>query len=165
MAHKCPQCGGEFPAGERCRDRFDLCLALDYQNPTVFGAVHFLTVACYMLQHNGYSRDVWLEARRMLAEVIRQATTPAAIRRQNRQKFDSGGRTWRVTKGEKLVAVDAIVWSRTVADVRLDDPSLYCDDVRQWASCILADTEALIQLLNGEPARTRQPDPSASPDL
>jgi hypothetical protein len=45
-------------------------MALEYENPSAYGAVHHLTVACYMLQHNAYSRDVWLEARKMLAQFI-----------------------------------------------------------------------------------------------
>ncbi len=52
MTNKCPECGAELPPGERCEERFNLCLALEYENPAAYGRVHHLTVACYMLQHN-----------------------------------------------------------------------------------------------------------------
>jgi hypothetical protein len=60
MSLKCPLCGGEFASIEQCRERFDLCMALEYQNPSAYGAVHHLSVVCYMLQHNAYSDEVWL---------------------------------------------------------------------------------------------------------
>ena len=144
MSHKCPQCGAELLAEETCRARFDLCLALEYENPTAYGAVHHLTVTCYMLQHNMYSGDVWLEARNMLAQFLHEGVAPAEMRRRNRQKYAGERRQWSVTKGEKLSEVDAIVWSRTIADVRLDDPDAYCADVERWAASILADSQAII---------------------
>ena len=151
MSQKCPQCGAEFPSDELCRDRFDLCLAREFENPTTFGAVHHLTVACYMLQHNAYSREVWLEARNMIAQFIRAGVTPAEKRQQNRPRFDSGRRVWSVTKGAKLSEFDTIAWSRTIASLRLDDPESYCAGVKLWATCILADTEPLMRALNIEP--------------
>lgn len=151
MSQKCPQCGGEFPPDEQCRDRFDLCLAMEFENPTTYGAVHHLTVACYMLQHNAYSRDAWLEARKMIAQFTQEGITPAEMRKQNRSRFDSGQRTWRVPKGAKLSEFDAIVWSRTIADVRLDNPVIYCADVELWASSVLADTQILVQALQVRP--------------
>jgi len=145
MTHKCPQCGAEYTSDEGCRDRFDLCMALEYENPTAWGSVHHLTVACYMLQHNAYSREVWLEARKMLAQFIQGGITPSDVRKRNRSRFDSAHRAWSVTKGPKLAEFDAIVWSRTIADVRLDDPETYCSDVRLWAISVLRDTESLFQ--------------------
>ena len=150
MSQKCPRCGAQFPSAELCRNRFDLCLALEYENPTAFGAVHHLMVACYMLQHNEYSRDVWLEARNMIARFIREGVTPEEMRKQNRSKFDNGHRRWSVTKGAKLPEFDAIVWSRTIAGVRLDNPENYCADVELWANSVLADTETFIEELNNK---------------
>ena len=143
----CPQCGAELPPGETCRDRFDLCLAKEFEHPATYGAVHYFTVVCYMLQHNAYSREAWLDTRAGLAQVLRQGLTPADLRRQNRQKLDSGRRKWKVTRGEKLAAVDSIAWTRTIADVRLDNHEVYCADVKLWASNLLADTEALMKKL------------------
>jgi hypothetical protein len=141
---KSPQCGAEFPADEPCQQRFNRCMALEYENPTTFGAVHHLTVVCYMLQHNAYSRDAWLEARSMVARFIWDGVTPAEMRRQNRSRFDNGHRVWRVTRGAKLLEFDTIIWTRTIADVRLDDPKVYCADVTRWAASVLTDTELLL---------------------
>ncbi len=150
MLQKCLQCGAEVPLGRQCRDRFDLCLAYEYENPITFGAVHHLTVACYMLQHNAYSRKVWLEAREMVAQFMQQGITPADMRKQNHQRFDSGQRKWSITKGEKLSEFDTIIWSRTIADVRLDSPEIYCADVKRWAISVLEDTADLVEKLNSE---------------
>jgi len=84
----------------------------------------------------------------MLAQFIEGGVTPAAMRKRNRSKYDSAHRTWSVTKGQKLQEFDAIVWSRTIADVRLDDPETYCSDVKLWAVCVLKDTETLMQEWN-----------------
>ena len=147
MASKCPQCGAELPSGKTCWDRFDLCLAKEFEHPDTYGAVHYFTVACYLLQHNAYSREAWLATRAGLAQVVRQGLTPAHLRRQNRQKLDSGQRKWKVTRGEKLAAVNSIVWTRTIADVRLDTPEMYCADARLWAGSFLEDTEILAKEL------------------
>ncbi|MBK8899784.1 MAG: hypothetical protein IPM53_01250 [Anaerolineaceae bacterium] len=153
QTQKCLQCGAKVPPGGQCRDRFDLCLAYEYENPTTFGAVHHLTVACYMLQHNAYSRNVWLEAREMVALFIYKGTTPADVRKRNRQKLDSGQRSWRITKGEKLSEFDTIVWSHTIADVRLDNPEIYCADIKRWAITVLEDTDGLVAKLSSDEKR------------
>lgn len=141
IAAMCPECGARVPAEGRCRDRFDLCIALEFENPDAFGAVHHLSVLSYMLQHNVYSRAVWFEARDMLAGFLRDGVTPEEMRRRNRTRFDSAQRAWRVTRGSRFAEFDSIVWSRTIADIRLEDPAVYCADVKAWAASILEDTE------------------------
>lgn len=143
MPDPCPQCGAIYPSGETCQMRFEVCLALEYENPAAYGAVHLLTVACYMLQHNLYSRRGWLETRHMVAQAIRLGTTSAEIRAEYQRKLDSGQRTWSVTKGEKLTEFDAIQWSFTIADLRLDSPERYVADVKRWAECLLKDTAGI----------------------
>lgn len=147
MSPPCPLCGAELPAGEPCRERFDLCLAKEFENPTTYGAVHHLTVACYMLQHNAYSRRGWLGTRELLVQFIQGDKTPAQVRAQNRRQLDSQQRKWSITKGEKI-SLEGLSWSRTIADVRLDTPEIYCADVELWAKYVLADTAALIRDLN-----------------
>lgn len=140
MSPPCPLCGAEFPAGEHCRDRFDLCLAKEFENPATYGAVHHLTVACYMLQHNAYSRQGWLGARELLVQFVREGKTTAEVGAQNRRKLDSRQRKWSIIKGEKI-STEGLIWTRTIADVRLDTPELYCAGVELWAKSVLADTE------------------------
>lgn len=145
MTQNCHQCGATYPTDESCQDRFYLCLALEYENPAAFGAVHHLTVTCFMLQHNAYARNGWLEARNILAQFVHSGVEPAQIRRQLHSQRNSRHRAWSVTKGTKLAELDTILWTRTIADVRFDDPAIYCADVTQWAMSILADTEPLYQ--------------------
>jgi DNA-binding transcriptional MerR regulator len=145
MPDPCPQCGGIYPSGETCQQRFEACLALDYENPEIYAAVHLLTVACYMLQHNLYSRQGWLETRQMIAQAIHLGFTSAEIRVAYQRRLDSGQRSWSVTRGEKLAEFDAIQWSYTIADLRLDSPEQYVADVKHWAECVLNDTAGIGQ--------------------
>ena len=88
------------------------CLALEFENPGTYGAVHHLTVACYMLQHNRYSREGWLQARALLAEFVDQGANPDQVRREHRQAFNQQKRTWSFTRGDKLAEFDRIVWTQ-----------------------------------------------------
>jgi len=136
----CAQCGAIYASDETCQQRFEACLALEYENPLAYGAVHLLSVACYMLQHNLYSREGWLETRALVRQTISQESTPADIRKMNRDRLDSGVRKWSITKGAKLAEFATIRWSRTIADIRLENPEGYVSDVKQWAVSVLEDT-------------------------
>ena len=143
MTNPCPLCRAEYPSGESCQERFDLCLALEFENPGTYGAVHHLTVICYMLQHNRYSREGWQQSRALLAEFVDQGRMPDQVRREFRKPFDNKQRTWSFTQGDRLAEFGRIIWTRTIADLHTDDPVQYCTDVRDWAKSILADTEFL----------------------
>jgi len=142
MPFSCPNCGAGFTSDETCEDRFTLSQLKEIEQPAYY-AVHHLSVPCYMLQHNAYSREGWLEVHKLLAKFIYEGWTPAMARRQNRVSADSGHRTWSFTKGAKLPGVEQIVWTYTLADVRLDTAEAYCADVRHWAESILSDSEHL----------------------
>jgi len=145
MMNRCPQCGAEYAAGEDCGNRFNLCLAKEYENPSAYGAVHHLTVICYMLQHNVYSHEGWLGARELLRQFMQQGITPSESRKHTCNELDGERRKWNVTKGARFPKFGSISWTRTVADVRLDSPETYCADVRLWATSVLAETEPFIQ--------------------
>lgn len=147
MSHVCPQCRAVYAKGETCQDRFDISQLAELAQPDKY-AVHHLSVPCYMLQHNVYSREGWLAVRALLGQFIFGGWTPAMARRQGRVSADSGRRTWSFTKGAKLPGVEQLLWSRTIADVRLETAALYCADVRRWAESILADSEELIRAFN-----------------
>ena len=142
---KCPKCSAEYQADDDCRSRFEQCLALEYENPTAFGAVHHLTVTCYMLQHNEYSHQAWLDAREMLRQFVVDGVAPAVMRKRNQDKLRGAKRRTSITKGARVPKFDAITWTRTIADVRLNDAEDYCADVKQWAAAVLADTQRCIQ--------------------
>ena len=143
MSTKCPVCGAILPDGTICRELFDLSQIKEIEQPDYY-AVHHLSVLCYMLQHNIYSRSGWLGGRNLLFQFVSGVLTPAAARRKNRKKLDSRKRSWSLTKGEKLPGVESVIWTLTIADIRLDTAEHYCADVRRWAECVLADTEQFV---------------------
>lgn len=116
---------------------------MELDDPAYY-AVHHLSVPCYMLQHNAYSREGWLEVRTLLSKFVHEGWTPEMARRQIRVNMDSGQRSWSITGGPKLPGVETIVWSFSLANVRLDTAETYCADVRRWAERILADTQQLL---------------------
>ncbi len=138
---KCNLCGGPLKVGLTCRERFERCLALEYEHPGTYGAVHHLTVPCYMLQHFEYSRDAWSQARQLLFQFLRKKKSPQEILKLSQVKYQKRYRKWRVDGGERTTEFDKIRWSRTIADIRLDSPEVYAGDVMAWADSVLRDTE------------------------
>lgn len=136
----CPDCGSEPAGGETCREVFDRCMALEFENPGTYGAVHHLTVLCYMLQHGGYSRDGWLAARDLLRRFVREGASPAAIRDDVRRKLNAGKS---VLRGPQFPEAGGVFWTRHITGVRRDSPEIYCRDVKEWAKAVLADTNHL----------------------
>lgn len=145
--HLCPQCGAELPPDQTCRALFERCLVKDYEQPATYGAVHHLVVACYMLQHNEYSRRAWLGARQLVAQVIREGASPARLLQKMQPHLNSNTRTWKIVGEPKIAEVEAIVWTRTIADMRLDSAESYVADAHGWANSILADTEDFVRKL------------------
>jgi hypothetical protein len=143
MPYRCPQCEATLGADETCEDRFNAGQLQEAADPAHY-AVHHLSVACYMLQHNRNSRDGWIELRRLLDRFV-AGLSPAAARARFRRAFDGGNRGYSFTRGPKLAGVEAIAWTRTVADVRLDSADHYCADVRAWAEQVVRDSEELMR--------------------
>jgi hypothetical protein len=124
-------------------------------------AVHHLSVPCFMLQHNHYSREGWIRVRQVLVR-FPSGLTPQEAHRAYRNAIASGKRTYSFTKGPKLAGVESIGWTRTIADVRLDTAEHYCADVWAWAEGIVRDSEGLMRATSGY---GRESDTSAtSPD-
>ena len=142
MPATCPQCDAQLRPSEACQDRFNEGQLKEIEEPARY-AVHHLSVPSYMLQHNVYSREGWLNARELLRQFIEEGLPPAEARRRNRIRVDSRHRSWSITRGQKLPGVERIRWTFTVADVRLDTPEHYCLDVRRWAESVLADSVEL----------------------
>lgn len=143
MAHSCPQCGASYPTAETCEDRFNTSQLTELERPAYY-AVHHLSVPCYMLQHDAYSRRGWLEVYALLADFV-AGLTPGEARRRMRVGVSGTNRAWSFTRGEKLAGVAGIPWTRTIADVRLDTAEQYRADVRAWAASILADAADLVR--------------------
>lgn len=138
----CPLCGGQYLTGSTCEDVFESLLALEFSNEN-YGSVHFLTVACMMIQHKAYSDAgmEWILAQ--LKQYLSGDQTISQIREQNRNTVDSGQRKWKVIRdlGEKELS--NISWSMTIQDVamRYVDPSDYCELVNNWANTVVQEME------------------------
>lgn len=147
MPTVCAQCGAAFESDETCAERFAATQSREFEDPG-YGAVHHLSVPSYLLQHNRYARAGWLATRQQLAWFVANNLTPDQALRHASSLLAGGRRAWSFTKGAKLAEVDQIVWTRTVADLRRDTPEHYRADVRAWAAAVLADTAALVQVLD-----------------
>jgi len=141
----CSSCGANWISRSTCREKFEECLALEYEYPQAYGTVHFLLVGCYMLQHNEYSRIAWLEMRSMIEKYLRGGLTTDQIRRQFSSYIASGKRNFHITRGEKLAEFGGIHWSQTITGIRLDSPEQYVDDVVHWAESIIIDTASIVE--------------------
>ena len=133
----CPECGASETA---CDARYNECLALEFSDPG-YGAVHHLTVATYMLQHSSkLTREGWLEMRQLLHEFLDESKSPATIRKQNKDKVDSGKRQFKIKSktGERIIAKSS--WTKTICDVCTEDGERYCADVTEWARAVLAES-------------------------
>lgn len=130
----CPECGAAD-----CQARFDEFLALEFSEAG-YGAVHHLTVAAYMLQHSSrLTREGWLEMRGLLREFLVENKPPSFIRRQNKDKVDSGKREFKIKSkpGERILSKST--WTKTICDVRAENAEIYCADVTEWARAALED--------------------------
>ena len=144
FANKCPQCGAITDIEETCSKRFDRSQVLELEEPERY-RVHHLSVPCYWLQHNMYSRTGWLQVWKLLYRFVYQGLTPQEVLKENKTSLDSGKRSGSFTHGEKLAGVEDIHWTFTIANVRLDNPENYTADVQEWTKHVLADSEALIR--------------------
>ncbi len=134
MPDVCPECGA---AG--CREKFESMLALEFDDPAVFGAVHHVTVICFNLKHpSAFSEEALSWMRSTLRAIVEEGLTPAELRERSKKQFN--GRVSVLNKAPK--APETVSWSMTVADIRTDDPEAYVNDVRAWARAILKDSGA-----------------------
>jgi hypothetical protein len=136
--YKCFSCGADLAHDQTCEAVFNEFLALEFSDAN-YGQVHFLTVACYMIQHNKYSEDalVWIKER--LREFLEKGIPIETIRQQAKMETDQSKRSWRVTS--KRTDRIRIHWSMTIMDVaaQYHDAESYCRLIRQWAEKTLAD--------------------------
>ncbi len=137
----CPECGA---AENSCGSRLNELLVLEFTDPA-YGSVHNLTVATFMLQHSSrLSREGWLYERRLLGESLLEKKSPDLIRRQNRDLVDSGKRTFKIKSKDGLPVINKTCWTKTILDVRAENPEVYVEDVTAWAKAVLKDAEALV---------------------
>jgi hypothetical protein len=132
----CPECGA--PA---CRARFDEFLVLEFTDPA-YGAVHHLTVAAYMLQHSSQlTREGWLHERELLKEFLVENKPPEFIRKQNKDKVDSGKRTFKIKSKTGQRVIHKSTWAKTILEVCTENAEVYCAGVTAWARSVLEEAE------------------------
>ena len=140
MPTTCPGCGAALDGESTCQSIYDAFLALEFSDPA-YGAVHMLTVACFMIQHRRYSDEalVWIE--KQLRDHLERSVPVNEIRRQAGEETEKGKRAWKVTRRPDDRPLPKIAWSMTVADVALKyrDAETYCDLVRRWASATVVE--------------------------
>jgi len=136
----CPECGA---TDTLCKIHFDEFLVLEFTD-AVYGAVHHLTVAAYMLQHSSkLTREGWLHERELLREFLVENKPPQFIRKQNRDLVDSGKRKFKITSKDGLPVINKSKWEKTILDVRTENAEVYCADITAWARAVLEDAKAI----------------------
>lgn len=118
----------------------------EIKNPDYY-LVHYLSVPCYMLQHNQYSREGWLEVRKVLSKYIYEGWTPEIARQHAHEKIKSGHEVFSYTRSLTLIEVEKIPWAFDISQIRDGHAADYCQDVRKWAKHILEDTEPIVKAL------------------
>jgi len=134
MSQQCAVCGAILPEGDTCQALFEKLLSLEYTDPA-YGQVHFLTVACFMIQHEQYSDEALVWIRSVLQTYLQNPLTSQQFRRIVAQGMDGTERSWKVVRQEVAPALPKVSWSMTIADVasHLTDAETYCEYVRRWA--------------------------------
>ncbi len=131
---RCAECGGPRQAGWTCWEQLGLLLAWEFDDPEL-RSEHFLTVACYNLQHPAqFTEPALAGLRAHFVEYLDNGLSVAEIRR----------RTAAATAGATRVLRDAAErrpvlkrWSMTIADVYLPDQAAgSAGRVRAWAASI-----------------------------
>jgi hypothetical protein len=161
MTDYCAECGAVLSEGSTCQTIFNEFLNLEYTNP-VYAQVHFLIVACFMIQHRRYSNSAltWMQSK--LRDALDEQSTAQQPRPGAAPGMDDVTGTWKFTRQADQLPLPYIAWSMTIADVAksIQDPEKYCEQVEQWAQTTLKQMDTLFQksslISNGILRRFRQ---------
>ncbi len=133
----CPECGAPRVEGMTCWEQLGAIGAWEFQDPELM-AEHFLTVACYNLQHPAQFNDEALEGLRTSFIDRLDKGTPVQEIRQRAAKAYAGNK--RVLKPEPDRHPVLRHWSKTIADVYIPDhPEGAAQRVRDWATAVRAE--------------------------
>ncbi len=150
MPEICPECGGAPLDGKTCQEIFDAFLVLEFTDPG-YGEVHFLTVACFMIQHGRYSDEglAWIHG--MMTRYFEEGLTHEQLRRLAAQNTGTRRRTWKVKRRPDAPEQARIDWSMRIGDVdaRYLDAASYRELIRQWARVTLDEMAPLITRSTG----------------
>lgn len=120
-----------------CWWQFGAILAREADDPELL-AEHFLTVACYNLQHPAqFAPEVADQLRSVFVERLDHQLPIAEIRRRFRKLYDGHQR---VLKRESERRPVLCRWKMTIADVYIPDhPEGAANRVRAWAAAIRSE--------------------------
>ena len=132
----CPECGA---LDQLCQSRFDEFLVFEFTDAG-YGAVHHLTVTAFMIQHSSrMTREGWMYERELLREFLIENKPPSYIRKQNKDRVDSGKRTFKIKSRDGKRIIEKSTWKKTILDVRTENAEVYCEDITSWARSVLED--------------------------
>lgn len=144
MTIVCLDCGARLEAGTTCQSIFDSFLTLEFSDPA-YGEVHFLTVACFMVQHGRYSDATlaWIQSK--LRAYLEENLPVSEIRRSAADETNNVERGWQVLRQAQDRPLPKINWQVTIADVaeHAADAADYCNWVRRWGAATLRQMDAL----------------------
>ena len=144
----CPECGTVWENGLTCQDHFHQMLFWESENPAL-GVVHHYLVLCYHLQHPSlYSPDGLRAGHELLVSFLNGATTQE-MGKQNKDRVDSGKRSWKVTaRPDSSGSYEhPIEWTMRAGDVVAGGTEQYIDNVKIWAQSIYDSLRASYNLL------------------
>ena len=146
MPGTCPVCGAVFEEETSCQEIFDNFLVLEFTDAG-YGSVHFLTVACFMIQHGRYSDEglVWMEQK--LREYLEDGISTEQIRREATLEADQARRKWKVTRAPDAQPLPKIAWSMTITDVaaRYQDAESYRELITEWGRVTLKEMKGWLR--------------------
>ncbi len=145
MPGVCPQCGAMLNEAASCQEIFDSFLVLEYTDPD-YGAVHFLTVACFLIQHGHYSDEGLAWICRMLQAYLEGGLTDGQLRKLAAKDTDNRTRTWKVNRAASDPPQPKVKWTMTIADVAANsqDAKGYCESVKKWARITVDEMKPLL---------------------
>ncbi len=147
IPNQCAECGAALSGDTRCQEIFKSFLAHEYSHPE-YSAIHFLTVACYMIQHGCYSDKAlaWIE--RQLQDYLEIGLPAFQICRRAARDVAPDKRTWKVLHQPDKSLQPMIPWTMTIADVAVQyhDAQSYCKLVTQWARTTLVEIKPLLSI-------------------
>ena len=132
----CPECGAPRVEGMTCWEQLGAILAWEWQDPEL-QAEHFLTVACYNLQHPAQFTDEALAGLGIALADYLEGMPTQEIRRRNSRAYEGNKRVLK-PEAERQPALKH--WSKTIADVYIPDhPEGAAQRVRDWGAAIRAE--------------------------
>jgi hypothetical protein len=133
----CPECGAALVDGLTCWEHLGALLAWEGQDPEL-AAEHFLTVACYNLQHPAqFADDALAGLRDAFVDYLDHGVPVQEIRRRMARSFEGSRRVLRPEAERRPILRP---WPMTIANVYIPGrPAGAAERVRAWAASIRSE--------------------------